>query len=233
MGYGIYVPGLPGVQALTTATPRVVFRQIDQMGGLAQGGIINGTLSSDSGNDPITSLRAGLLMGLVSSTGLWAPSILGVTQSAYTSGGTSITVTAAQATEIVRRVGASGNLTYVGPPTAAGTVAVTSSIAYSAVNTTTGVITVSSLGVDKIAGTFVTATDGSGIPITLIPDGFPITVVDGNGTRLNVQYPDVPVAGIIHSANIINWPSDTSLRQWIKDKLNANGKFVFDDAFFV
>ena len=47
----------------------------------------------------------------------------------------------AQAVELVRRVGASGDLYITGPPTAAGTVAQITK-AYSAVNTTTGVITV-------------------------------------------------------------------------------------------
>lgn len=232
-GIGPFVPGIPGIRAAQSAIARVVFRQVDLMGGLAQGRLINGEKATDSGNTgDITDLRAGLLMGMISATGLWANSIIGVTSAAYTSGGTQLTVSAAQATELVRRIGTSGTFKTVGPPTAAGTVAVTSTT-YSAVNTTTGVITVTSLGVDKISGSWVMPTDGSETIRSFMPDGFPTPVVNSDGTRITVQYPMVPVAGIIESSALINWPSDTSMQTYLKDALNAVGKYVFSSDFTV
>ena len=236
---GPIIPGLPGIRATKTATPRRVFRQVELMGGLSQGRTIQGSQSRDPGNTgDIDRLRAGLLMGKITAAtfgtvDLWAPSIIGVTTGAYTSGGTSLTVSAAQALEIERIVGGSGTaeLVAIGPPTAAGTVAVTD-VDHSAINTTTGVLTVTSLGVDKIAGTFIAVKDGRQIPRSFIPDGWPIPVTDSDGsTSLNVQYPDVPIAGVIDSSQIINWPSDTSLQTWIVDKLNTYGQYVFDHNF--
>jgi hypothetical protein len=128
----------------------------------------------------------------VTASGKYANSILGVTTGAFTSGGTSITVSAAQAAEIVRRVGLTGNLQYVGPPAAAGTVATTAAKAYSAINTTTGVITTADLGVNLIAGGFVIATDGSGVPITLIGDQFPLKVTDPAGNSQDTSFEKVP-----------------------------------------
>lgn len=232
-GISPIVPGLPGVRGLKTATPRIVFRQVDLMGTLAQGRVIDGTKSRDSGNTGDTDrLRPGLLMGKVTSGGKLANSILGVLQSAYTSGGTELAVTPAQAVEIARRVGTSGTgtLKAIGPPSAAGTVAATS-ITFSAINTTTGVITVTSLGVNKIAGTYITAADGSETPITLIPDGWPIPVTDADGSSIDAQMPEVPVAGIIDPAQIVDWPSDTSLIAWVKAALNAVGQYVFSDSY--
>lgn len=228
-----YVTGLPGVRTAKVATHRIVFRQGDWLSDLAQGKIIDGSLSRDSGNTgDLDVLRPGTLMGKITSGGKYAPSILGITTGAYTSGGTSITVSLAQAVEIARRIGTSGNLTYVGPPTAAGTVAVTASVAFSAINTSTGVITVTSLGVDKIAGTFVCATDGSHLPLTFIPDGYGVKVTDVDATSLDVPFASFPIAGVVTASQLLPaWPSDTSLQTWIKDQLNLYGKFVFDYGY--
>lgn len=232
------VLGNPGSKTVYQATHSPIFRSAPRFD-LAGGRQIYGTSSRDWGNTGALSvLRPGLLMGKITSGGLYAPSILGVTVgtssangTAYTSGGTSICVSAAAAVEINRRIGASGNLTYVGPPSAAGTVAVLGTIAYSAINTTTGVITTSTLGANLINGAFVTSTDGSGIPLSIIADsqnayGIPVTDPMTN-TDLTVPWPDFPIGGTLISANIINWPSDTSLRAWIFDKLNQSGAGQF------
>lgn len=167
-------------------------------------------------------LRAGLLIGKVTSGGKWANSVLGVTQGAYTSGGTSITVTAAQAAEIVRRVGSSGTLKFTGPPSAAGTVA-TISQSFSAVNTSTGVITVTSLGANLIAGAFVQPADGSETVRSFLPDGWELYMpLDGTDAPLD----KVPVEGNVDFSQLLPWPADTSLQQWVRDQLNAYGKFV-------
>ena len=240
-GIAPIVPGIPGVRTAFTAVPRVVFRQIELMGGLAQGKLIDGANAADPGNTGDTDrLRAGCILGKITSGGLYGSSIFGRTVgttsangTAYTSGGTSICVTPAAAVEIVRRIGTSGNLNYVGPPAAAGTVAVLGPIAYSAVNTTTGVITTSTLGANLINGAFVCPNDGSQNPLTFVPDGFPLAVSDESGTRITVQFPAMPVAGIVDSTQLIEWPADTSLQTWLLQQLSSlvGGKFVFSSVY--
>jgi hypothetical protein len=226
---GPIVPGLPGFRSTMTAQHRVVFRQ-SLPTFLAGGRVIDGTKSRDPGNDDPTRLRAGLLMGKVTSTGLYAPSIIGLTQASYTSGGTSLTLTPAAAAELVRRNGPSGTFLTVGPPTAAGVVASTQTT-YSAVNTTTGVVTVSSLGVNKVTKVVIALEDGTADPVTFLPDGYPIPVTDASGTALNVQFPQIPVAGIVDTANLVDWPEDASLITYLQEKLSrlVGGKYVFSD----
>lgn len=225
----------PGIGTARTASHRLIFLQQSESF-LAQGKVIDGTKSRDPGNTDIGVLRSGLLMGKITSSGYYAPSIIGTSTGAYTSGATSITIGAAEAVELVRRVGSSGTGYVIGPPSAAGTVAKTA-LTYSAVNTTTGVLTITDLGVNKIAGSWITADDGSETMLSFIPDavGYGIVVTDQDGNSVSyVDYPKLPVAGIVDASQLINWPSDTSLRQWIVDKLansNAGGKYVFDHAF--
>lgn len=223
------IVGNAGAQTAIRATPRQVFEGHAVFGSFPGGVFIDGAKSRDSGNTgDLGVLRAGLLMGKVTTDDDWAPTILGVSTGAYTSGGTSITVSAAQATEIVRRVGSTGNLRYVGPPTAAGTVAVSGAIAYSAVNTTTGVITTADIGADKIAGTFVCANDGTHLPRSFIPDGWGIKVTDSSEASVAaVPWYLVPTAGNVVSSQILYWPSDTSLQSWIVDTLSTIGRTNF------
>jgi hypothetical protein len=225
------VGGMPGIRTGRQADHRIIFKG-GMLNWLPGGRVIDGTKTRDSGNTGATDrLRAGLLLGKVTASGKYANSILGVTTGAFTSGGTSITVSAAQAAEIVRRVGLTGNLQYVGPPSAAGTVAVIASKAFSAINTTTGVITTADLGVNLIAGGFVIATDGSGIPTTLIGDGYPLKVTDPAGVSQDTFIEKMPMEGILISSQIINWPTDTSLQAWIVASMNGVGKFEFDHLY--
>lgn len=229
-----YVPGLPGVRASKTATHRIVFRQGDWDSSLSLGKIIDGSESRDPTNTgDLDVLRPGTLMGMITASGLYAPSFVGAITGAYTSGGTTLTVSAAAAVELDRLVGQAGTaeLVAVGPPSAAGTVAVTS-ITHSAIDTSTGAITVSSLGVNKIAGTLIGVNDGRYTPLTLIPDGYGVKVTDTDGTSIDVQFARFPIAGVITASQILpTWPSDTSLQAWIRDAMSTYGKFVFDYGY--
>lgn len=194
------------------------------------GGTIEGTKSRDPDNaDDVLHLRAGLLMGKITTGGYWAPAIIGVTQGAYTSGGTSLTLTAAQAVELVRRIGSSGTFNLIGPASAAGANA-TTQVTYSAVNTTTGVVTITNIGANRIAGCFVAAEDGSQVPRTVVPDGFGILVPSDSA---DVPFPMIPVGGMLDTAQIINWPADTTLRTYVRESLStlAGGKWTFSDQF--
>lgn len=226
------IRGTPGVRAIVPVEFKNVF--LGNWEWYLPGGKLISSNSRDSGNTGyLNVLRPGLLMGKATSGGKYLPTVLGISQNAYTSGGTTITVTAAQAVEIARRVGTSGNLTYIGPPSAAGTVAVISSIAFSAINTGTGAITTSTLGANLIAGGWVCSTDGTHIPMTLIPPGSGVNVFDSLGNAQDTPFERLPIGGTIQVDQIPYYPTDTSMIQWVKDQLSKTsaGKFVFSDSY--
>ncbi len=197
----------------------------------AGGATIEGTKARDPGNSAssILSLRPGLLMGKITASGYYANSIIGVVASAYTSGGTSLTVSAASATELVRRVGSSGTFTLKGSATAGG-VLTSDTVTYSAVNTSTGAITITDIGANRIAGSFVVPSDGSETPLTYLSDGYNVVIPDDFS---DVSYPRLLIAAVVDTANIIDWPTDTTLRTWIRTSLStvSGGKFVFSDIY--
>lgn len=334
--------GRPGIGTAQVAQRRNVSRNgaLDFYPG---GGVIEGTKARDPGNSAYSTsaLRPGLILGKITSGGFYANSIIGLTDGALTGTGTSLTVSAAAATELVRRVGATGTFKLTGPPTAAGTVR-TLTVTYSAVNTTTGVITITALGVADVwtltapagqdagmyqlrvttgkgtsaevsavtaalaanansatvdaalealtnvgasgvvavysdptltltfasnlgpvevqvvsdttndggvfeggwaavhtttgvDGRFVTLsvvqpTDGSEAPVTVIPDGYGIVIPDDSS---DVDFPMIPVAGTLDVGQIIDYPSDASLKTWLRQSLStlSGGKWIFSDQF--
>jgi hypothetical protein len=224
--------GRPGVgSALTSQRGNV-----NLGGGLSffvGGGTIEGTKTRDTGNtDSIISLRPGLPMGKITASGFWANSILGVTSGAYTSGGTSLSASAATVTELVRRFGASGTFKLIGPASAAGA-NVTATVTYSAASGTT--ITVTDIGANKIAGCFICPEDGSETIRTFIPDGYNLVLpgAAADTDNADVPFPWIPVAGQVKVDNLLFWPSDTTLRTYYRESLStlSGGKFVFDDQF--
>jgi len=173
---------------------------------------------------------------MITATGLWAPSILGLVTAAYTSGGTSLTVSPATATEIVRRVGTSGTLDLTHAPTAGGTVVAQANLTYSAVNTTTGVLTVTDIGANVIAGSIIGhPTDGSSTPLAILGGIDGIRVTDEDGNNVDTQCASMLIGGDLNIDNIINYPTstNTTLIAWLKGKLNSasNSLFTFSDAY--
>lgn len=141
-----YQGGMPRVVAEKTAIHRSVNYHLDYLPG---GVVLNGTKTRDPSNDTIKALRGGLVLGKITATGKYANSFLGLTAGSLTNSGTSLTLTTTAATELVRRVGSTGTFTLTGPPTAAGTVR-SMTVTYSAVNTGTGVVTITALGVNEV-----------------------------------------------------------------------------------
>lgn len=346
------VLGFPGMRSVSTAEFKRVFSSPSPLF-LPGGRIIDGIKSRDPGNTPYTdSLRAGLIMGRVTaSPNRYANSFFGTTTGALAAGGTSITVSAAQAAEIVRRIGATGNITLTGPSSANGTDTRQATVAYSAVNTTTGVVTITApganqveqldfniaatagntmkLNVQKPDGTYVTTaaitysatdvtylgnissaldtatgvvggivagatptvdadlsfrltysgtgyagkawapaevavmptsstaviytpvtspvqgafvagslvgdTDGSQVPVLVLPDDPATPVADTLNTNgiQNIQFPRVPVAAIVDTTQVVDYPTDTGLALWIKQQINAIGNginYIFTDG---
>lgn len=200
---------------------------------LSAGRIIDGALSRDPlHTGDLDILRPGMLMGKVTASGKYAPSIIGVTASAAASGATTITVSAAVATELSRRVGATGTFLLTNVPTAAGTV-VTATITYSAVNTATGVITNTATGAAAVAGSLIRPSDGSQT-IKGVLDDF-LKVTNDAGTSQDTSMPRLCISGFADASELINYPADTSLQAWLKGQLNdptsGPGPFRFDDNF--
>lgn len=226
------VLGLPGVRSSRTATP-IKLMLAPNFTVYPGGKVINGSLSRDplhTGNIDI--LRAGVPMGRITATGKYAPAIIGKTTANYTSGGTSLTVSAATATELVRRVGATGTFNLVHAPTAGGTVAI-STVVFSAVNTTTGVITVADIGANVNAGALLGASDGSYIPRAFVGDGFGIKVTDDDGTSIDVGFVPMVIGGVIDVTKIVNYPDadDTTLITWFKLTTGLCDHFQFSDEY--
>lgn len=160
-----FTSSLPGIGATPiTMSPRNthIMPLTSGVDILPAGKIVNGAATRDPGNsaDNVAVLRPGLLLGKVTTApattnsvtptiGLLAASVIGVTTGALANGGTSITVSAAQATEIVRRIGTTGTFTLTGPPTAGGTVR-TRTATFSAIVQSTGVITLTTLSVNEV-----------------------------------------------------------------------------------
>jgi hypothetical protein len=224
--------GIPGVYTGQSLTSRNIFTGAQPHPGLLAPtlGIIDGTYSRDTGNSPVSLLRAGLLMGKVTSGGKYRNSIIGLTTASYTSGGTSLTVAAAVATECARLIVLAGgniSLNVIGPPTAAGTVAITAATCSAASGTT---LTVTSLGVNKASGCIIAPADGSHLPLTILPSPFGVDVNDISGNSL-----DQPVGQYLRSADLIATQiinlteGDASVQAWIKAQLKAVGVFTFDN----
>ena len=165
--------GQPGYRTTQYFTHKFIFR--DGTVGFWPGGLtIDTTKTRDvaASSDNSYHLRPGTLMGKITASGYYANCLIGITTGALAANGTSITISAAQAVELVRRQGSTGTFTLTGPPTANGT-SRQSTITYSAVDTTTGVVTITAPGTNDVqtlnftnspAGTFrLKIIDSSGV----------------------------------------------------------------------
>lgn len=224
------VPGLPGIKSDREALLRVVRKSGANVAYAPKPLVIDGAESRDLTNTGNTDvLQSGTLMGKITSGGKYAPSIIGLTAALHDTSAvtTTMTLPAAVITEIARRVGQSGNITIIGPATTGGTVN-TETVAFSAIASST-TLTISATTNDYVAGSIIAAADGSQIPRVIIDDGYGIKVTDEDGNNIDVPFEHPLVAGVIDSSQIVNWSSESAVQEWIKDTLNDNGAFVFDD----
>ena len=231
---------MPGIGTTIVAAYKPIWKGRGGVQYLPGGGTIDGGNARDpantySGNLPnaqtsyVNVLEPGLLMGKITASGFYGASVLGLTTAALATNGTTLSVSPAVAAELVRRIGSSGTLTLVGPPTAAGTVA-SQTVTFSAVNTSTGAITITATGTAFVTASLVMPTDGSQTIKTFVDEEDGIRVTDGNGNNLAIQFPRIPIhGGVVYTANIVNYPSDSSLKTWVKAALKAVGPFAFDD----
>lgn len=84
-----------------------------------------------------------------------------------------------------------------------------------------------------IAGAFVQPADGTETMLTFLPDGFPLEMSDLNGNPVDIENPKIVTEGELDGSQLVYWPSDTSLRQYIIDQLDANGvgSFRFSEKY--
>ena len=138
----------PGVGTTISAAPRKVLLTPDGAVFLPRGKTITGAHSRDPGNTgDIDVLRAGMLMGRRIEDNKYAPSIIGRLTAAATATNGTLTVAAAVAIEIGRRIVAGEDVfTVVGPPTDGGVVA-----------------TANAMGVASVAGTTITLAANSAV----------------------------------------------------------------------
>lgn len=191
---GVFEPytGMPGATAERLAKHRVISQDgfLDYLPG---GVVFDGAKTRDPGNPDYSTdgaaalrrLRAGLLVGKVTSGGKYANAVIGTTSGALTGTGTSVTLSVQQAVELVRRVGTSGTLKLTGPPTAAGVVR-SVTVTYSAVDTATGVVTISAVGANEVQTlTFGAAATGGTMRLRVpLANGTMVTTdaITWNGT---------------------------------------------------
>jgi hypothetical protein len=226
--------GKPGVVGNFVSQPREVFysgRPFAQF--WAPPVTVDGTNSSNPQNAPYTWLLwAGQMLGRVTSTGKYANSVIGQTTAAVAASATSVTTDVNTAAEIVRRVGASGTFKLTGPPAAAGTVA-TQVVTYSAVNLSTGVITCSALAAASISGSLIQPTDGSETMLTLLCETDGLQIVDQTHTNRVDVFCGTLLAGggTINTGMIVNYPTDPSLKAYVKASLRTTcpGVTFLDD----
>jgi hypothetical protein len=199
--------GTPGITAGPTVTYGQICGRAYQASDLLPGGGRIANISQDWLNTTDTNtLRCGLLMGIATSSTynqLYRPSVIDATQGALANGGTSVTLTAAGAAGLVATQGTSGTFTLTGG-IAANQVARSITITYSAANTTTGVVTITSPTVNQVvtlgftnspSGTFqLTIQDYLGVLQRTAPITYSATVatlISNMQTAINAVIPQV------------------------------------------
>jgi hypothetical protein len=222
---------VPGLYTGNQFVSRQVVRSLSSRDYIPSGVIIDGSLTRDVGSSPTSVLRAGLLMGKITTGGKYRNSIIGLTNGAISAATiTSITVPAAVATEVARLLAvAAGNITLrlFGPPSAAGTNAATNITVTAASGTT---LTFSSAAIPAyVDKSLIQATDGSQLPLTLISDpaGIDVTAMDAT-TNVDQMLGRWLAGADVYSNMVIAGASDmtaldASLQTWIKQQLNGGG----------
>jgi hypothetical protein len=173
----MYSGGKPGLQPQFQFVPREIFftnRSSAQfMGGPVT---IDGNLTSNAQNSPYTFfIYAGTVVGKVTATKKYTESIIGLTTVNYGGNQTLLYTDTLTAAEIVRRNGTSGNLSLTGSNIPNTVLNVrTLPVTYSAVNTSTGAITITPLYAAAVSAVnaveaipFVDSTGSGNFTITI------------------------------------------------------------------
>lgn len=233
----------PGIGTTVSAAPRNILLTPDHAVYLPSGKIIAGASARDPKNTgDLDVLRAGLLMGEITASGKYAPSVLGLVTTDTSAASTDVVVEEAAADELERREGTGGSgcdLVLVGAPTDTGVVAISAALQYNSIAAASGGTRTITLNANCPAvfvdGSFLCAPDGSHLPKALITDPYGMKVTDDdNVTSIDIEFARMCIGGIVDASQIINYPATalTTLRAWVKAQLRANSiGWVFDDDF--
>jgi len=247
-----YFSTLPGLRVIQGVVNRLIFASGSTLGATYRwtNGIIDAANTRDTGSSDlggatsggnmaspvVTStpnlLRAGLLMGIETSSQQYRNSIIGVVAGNITgNSSTTITVNAAVATLFISLIAAGGSqsITIRGPASAGGTIA-SETATITAGNATAGTITLSGVTANTyVKGSIIQPADGSQIPVTVITVPSGIDVTDMNGNNLNQAINGdlgVLIGGDLLAPMIVNYLADdfgqsvdTSVQAWIRSQL--------------
>ena len=180
---------LPGVGAELVAAQRQLLLEErgDENMAFPIGGAISGTYSADPDNPTGRTdiIRDGMPMGRITATNKWAPSMIGQLAAALSASATNlVTMSAAQAAEITRRIGATGTFKLTGPSSAAGTVR-TLTVTFSSVGAGSGQNAVNTLAWSSAptAGTFTLTflkSDGTYVTTAALAYGATVSTTVAN-----------------------------------------------------
>lgn len=217
----------PGIRHLAQTSSRQITRgHAEYLAGADE--CIDGHLSRDLGSDDPRRLRPGLILGRSVSSGKLRPMIITAIDQPLTIGGTfSVDDRTADELNRLKRVG-DQSFRLLGVSTPGGDV-VQEEVSIQAINSS-GTVTLASATTNAYApGFLIVPADGAHIPITFIPNGTGIRAGDTNQSDGDVPFTHFPIRGVIDSSQLIPWPEDNSLRQWIVMHLADRGKggFIF------
>lgn len=147
----------------------------------------DGNNARDPDNNPTSMLRPGLICGKITSSGLYANSIIGLTYAAHVAGSTSLQVTPQAGAEIQRRIGNSGSITLTGPAVTGQTVQ-QQTVAYSAITTgsTYYTLTITAPTVVNEIQTVTVTGSPTGGTFTLTYEGTATATIAYNATAATV-----------------------------------------------
>lgn len=221
---------LPGKGSVYSSEHRIVLKSERNVAYYPGGLIIDGSETRDITNtDDTAVIQAGMIFGR-QSNGMLAPSLIGKTSTEASSSATTVTLTVASAVELARRVGTSGDfIAYFADETTG--VAKTEAVRFSAVNTTSGAVTVEAIQNTFPAGTLIAPNDASRLPVCILGDGSGIKVVDQDLDSIDVQLAKPLISGLVDASQLYLWPATNELRYFMKQLINSTCNFIFDDNF--
>lgn len=243
--------GLPGMD-----DPRQVSKSrpvcLDDYGVVADGFVtIDASLTRDYGNTSnVSTVRDGTCLIQKPADGLFVPAILGQLGTAYTTG-TTLTVGVATAQAIAKSGVTSGNLYIIGGVSSGTTAATaitdinTEAIAFSAVDTTAGTLTITALALDYAVGAVLVNFRPGYAPNTNADNDstnghahYFVFSGDAHGTRVvndDAEEVDTPVrvayeAGRMNTARIPFWPANRFVAAVLGRNIGLNQKFQFTQS---
>ena len=235
--------GLPRLMSGDTVAYRSVLRSEEGKVFLPGSRIIHGSGSRDVGNTGDTNiLRSGILMGMDSTSKKFEPAYVGFLTAAASSGDLKLNIGTTAAAEVLRRIGASGDVKVIGPSGTFEHTGMTyvSTAHYTSLSSNLMVLSADGALRDFVVGSMIADSNGSHEPKAILPDGTGIKVTSGDLTSIDVQFPQVLVGGVLDESQLITHQGfssefgygNTQIKNFLKAELRTYGiGFTFDGDF--